>query len=258
MPDETVAGVRRALNVASAAELPELILRFSADSRPGVVDAVAKASRQLARETAEIERLERMAECQARLHSEGFAVIAGADEVGRGCLAGPVTAGAVVLDAFTRIPGLDDSKRLTPETRVVLDKVIRQHAVAVAVAHVDPPTIDAVGIVAANVFAMRRAVEALGTEVDHVLVDGLPVDVGRPSTAVVGGDRLVSAIAAASIVAKVERDALMRELHHEFPEYDFAGNKGYGTVEHIEVIRRIGPCRMHRMSFAPCGQDSLF
>jgi ribonuclease HII len=256
--EPTVAEISRTIASASLSELPSLLERYARDTRSGVVAALASARRRMERDDAECKRLDRMAELQATLHESGVMVVAGVDEVGRGCLAGPVTAGAVILPVTARITGIDDSKRLKPVTRVQLDAEIRTVAHAVAVAHVEPSVIDAIGIAPANLLAMRRAVESLGVEVEHVLIDGLPVDVGRPSTAVVGGDRLVSAIAAASIVAKVARDALMREMDAQFPEYGFALNKGYGTLEHIEVIARIGPCKLHRMSFSPCSQVTLF
>ncbi|PKQ21245.1 MAG: ribonuclease HII [Actinobacteria bacterium HGW-Actinobacteria-6] len=258
MSQLSVAEIHRMLSGAASADLPEIISRLSPDPRLGVRDAIGRAQRRLDRELAEHARLERMAELQISLHASGYVVVAGVDEVGRGCLAGPVSAGAVVLNAETRIQGLDDSKRLTPEMRVHMDAEIRASALAIAVAHVDPILIDGLGIAAANLLAMRRAVAALGVPVDHVIVDGLPVDMGVVSTAVVGGDRRVSAIAAASIVAKVARDAMMRDFDEQFPEYGFGANKGYGTVEHIETIRRIGPCVLHRMSFAPCSQNALF
>lgn len=258
MSEPTVAQIGRLIANASRSELPSLLQQYAGDQRAGVVAAVASAKRRTARDDAERQRLDRMSELQAALHERGVMIVAGVDEVGRGCLAGPVSAGAVILPVTARIAGIDDSKRLKPGTRVQLDAEIRAVAHAVSVAHVEPSVIDAIGIAPANLLAMRRAIESLGVEVEHVLIDGLPVDVGRPSTAVVGGDRLVSAIAAASIVAKVARDALMREMDAQFPEYGFALNKGYGTLEHIEVITRIGPCKLHRMSFSPCSQVSLF
>ncbi len=258
MSELTVAEISRIVANASPGDLPTLFARFSGDARAGVVAALASAQRRLDRDGAELERLERMSQMQASLHEKGIMIVAGVDEVGRGCLAGPVTAGAVVLPVSVRVTGIDDSKRLKPEVRVRLDAEIRAVAQAVAVAHVEPSVIDAIGISGANLLAMRRAVESLGVAVEHVLIDGLAVDVGLPSTAVVGGDRLVAAIAAASIVAKVARDALMREMDAVYPEYGFALNKGYGTLEHIDVITRIGPCKQHRMSFSPCSQVSLF
>ncbi len=258
MPETTAAEIVRRLTSASIAEIPALLSVHASDTRSSVVSARLRAERRLERSRAELARLERMAELQASLHAAGFVVVAGVDEVGRGCLAGPVSAAAVVLPVSARIEGIDDSKRLTPEARVEFDGVIRSVAEHVAVAHVEASVIDAIGIASANTLAMRHALAGLDVGVDHALVDGLPVDLGVPSTAVVGGDRLVSAIAAASIVAKVARDALMRTLDAEYPAYGFALNKGYGTPEHIEIIARVGPCAIHRMSFAPCSQRALF
>lgn len=258
MHDTTAANIVRLLTTAPAEDLRALISVHASDTRASVVSARERAERRLGRALAERARLDRMAELQASLHADGVTVVAGVDEVGRGCVAGPVSAAAVVLPASARIEGIDDSKRLTPETRVELDAAIRGLATRVAVAHIDATVIDRIGIAAANTLAMRTALEGLGIDVDHVLVDGLPVELGIPSTAIVGGDRLVSAIAAASIVAKVARDALMRSLDAEYPAYDFAANKGYGTAEHLETIARIGPCAIHRMSFAPCSQRALF
>ncbi len=254
----TVLQIEQMLTEASVHELDVLIQRFRTDTRFGVAEAVTRAKRRLREYEAESQRLERMATLQDSLHAQGHAIIAGVDEVGRGCLAGPVSAAAVVLPSSARIAGIDDSKRLRPETRVALDAEIRAAALHLAVVHVEASMIDAIGIAKANTLAMRRALSELGVPVTHVLVDGLPVELGIPSTAVVGGDRLVTAIAAASIVAKVARDALMREFDADYPEYGFAANKGYGTVEHIEIISRCGPCALHRMSFSPCSQATLF
>jgi ribonuclease HII len=190
--------------------------------------------------------------------ANGILTVAGVDEVGRGALAGPVTAAAVVLSHDVLIDGVADSKRLSPDRRVALDVEIRARAAAVGVAHVEPETIDAVGIVRATVLAMRGALDSLGVEIDHALADGLPVELGIPCTAIVRGDNTVRAIAAASIVAKVARDALMRELDAVHPEYGFATHKGYASRDHLDAINRLGPCVVHRRSFSPCSQLPLF
>jgi ribonuclease HII len=153
---------------------------------------------------------------------------------------------------------LTDSKRLDASTRERLDAEIRSHAVAWAVAHVSAAEIDALGIAQATAEAMRRAVSALGCPIDHVLVDGRHVELGHPTTAVVKGDASVRSIAAASIVAKVARDALMVELATGYEGYGLAVNKGYGSPDHLAAIRMRGPSEIHRRSFAPCSQTSLF
>lgn len=181
-------------------------------------------------------------------------VIAGVDEVGRGPLAGPVVAAAVVLDERRTIRGLNDSKLLQPEERERLDLEIRKRAVAVAIAEASVAEIDDINILRAALLAMRRAVLALAQAPHVVLVDGnqrpdLPSPIAVRT--VVGGDARVRAIAAASIVAKVHRDRLLRELHAEHPRYGFDGHKGYSTPEHLAALREHGPCVHHRRSFAP-------
>ncbi len=178
--------------------------------------------------------------------------VAGVDEAGRGPLAGPVVAAAVILDPAQPIAGLDDSKRLTAARRDVLYGHIRETARAVSIAVVEPAEIDAINILQATLTAMRRAVIALEPVPASVWIDGNrcpPLDM--PARAVVGGDGLEPAISAASIVAKVERDRLMRELDTRFPGYGFAAHKGYGTRAHLEALHRLGPCTAHRRSFAP-------
>lgn len=180
--------------------------------------------------------------------------MAGVDEVGRGCLAGPVCAGAVLLDPESPILGLNDSKRLAPEVRADLAAVVRRKAAGAGLGWSSPAEIDGLGIAEATRLAMRRALaelSALGLAVDLVLVDGHPVrDLGLPQRAFVGGDRRVAAIAAASILAKVARDAVMASEHVLRPWYGFAAHKGYGTPEHLQALRRHGPSSLHRLRFA--------
>jgi ribonuclease HII len=175
------------------------------------------------------------------------------DEVGRGPLAGPVVAAAVILPAGARLPGIDDSKRLTPARRTELAGAIRKVAVALAVAAVEAPEIDRLDIRQATLLAMRGAVEALGRVPSLVLVDGHEVipALTVPQRAIIGGDHRSLAIAAASIVAKVWRDALMNELDAAHPGYGLALHKGYGTAEHLDALARLGPSPVHRRSFAP-------
>jgi ribonuclease HII len=182
----------------------------------------------------------------------------GIDEAGRGPLAGPVFAAAVILDPARRIRGLKDSKLLTAERRDELAAEIRASAIAWAVASADVGEIDTLNILRATLLAMRRAVEALAVAPVEAVVDGdrcptLPC----PVYAIVRGDRLVASISAASILAKTARDALLVELDALYPQYGFAQNKGYGTPEHIAAIDRHGPCPIHRRSFAPVAQIRL-
>lgn len=186
--------------------------------------------------------------------------MAGVDEVGRGPLAGPVVAAAVILDDLQPIRGLRDSKTLGPVTRTRLDAEIRAKALCVSIAEASVAEIDALNILQATLLAMRRAVDGLRLVPARVLVDGNRVPVLRmPAEAIVKGDARVPAIAAASIVAKVHRDALLERLHEAHPQYGFAGHKGYPTPEHLEALRRHGACVQHRRSFAPvravCGGE---
>lgn len=178
--------------------------------------------------------------------------VAGVDEAGRGPLAGPVLAAAVVLDPRRPIAGLDDSKRLSAARREALAALIRERALAWALGRAEVEEIDRLNILVASLLAMRRAVEALAQPPSLVLVDGQHCPpLGCPSRAVVGGDREVPAISAASILAKVARDAEMCELESRFPGYGFALHKGYPTPAHLAALRALGACPVHRRSFAP-------
>ena len=176
---------------------------------------------------------------------------AGVDEAGRGSLAGPVVAAAVILPPDAELPGLTDSKLLRPATRVRLAEAIRAQAVAYAVAAVEAPEIDATDILRATLRAMTLAVSGLIPQPDLVLVDGntLP-GLSIPAQAIVRGDRLVPAISAASVLAKVTRDSIMNGWAVRFPAYGFAQHKGYGTAVHLAQIAEHGPCAIHRRSFA--------
>lgn len=185
-------------------------------------------------------------------------LIAGIDEAGRGCLAGPVVAAAVILPADHGLVGLNDSKQLSASAREKLFPQIQQRALAWAVASASVEEIDRLNILQANFLAMRRAVAALGLKPGLCRVDGnQDPRLGLPTALVVGGDALHAEIMAASILAKVSRDHRLLELDAQHPGYGFAQHKGYGTAAHLAALRRLGPCAEHRMSFAPCAQRSL-
>jgi ribonuclease HII len=189
---------------------------------------------------------------QTRLDWDPVGLMAGVDEAGRGPLAGPVVAAAVILDDKRRIRGLNDSKVLTPLQRDRLFDQICEKALCCSIAQASVQEIDELNILHATMLAMKRAVEGLRLKPAKVLVDGnrLPtIDV--LAEAIVGGDASVKAISAASILAKVHRDRLCRELHEEFPQYGFASHKGYSTPEHLEALRVHGACRHHRKFFSP-------
>jgi ribonuclease HII len=194
---------------------------------------------------------------EKHLWSTGVPLIAGIDEAGRGPLAGPVVAAAAVLPAEFRLRGLNDSKQLTEIVREQLFQAltIPGKLVCYGVGIADPGEIDRLNILRATFLAMERAIAALSIPPDHLLIDGLPVPVFKqPQTAIVGGDGKSMSIAAASVIAKVTRDRMMKQWHREFPEYDFEQNKGYGTPAHLESLQIHGPCPIHRRSFAPVSQ----
>ncbi|MFI5168900.1 MAG: ribonuclease HII [Vicinamibacterales bacterium] len=196
---------------------------------------------------------------EEQAHASGHAVVAGVDEVGRGALCGPVVAAAVVLGRGFPAEGLDDSKRLTARQREALALRIREHAASYAVGIVGHLMIDRINILRATLLAMKKAVQALPVAPDLLLIDALRLpDLAVEQLSIVKGDAQSASIAAASIVAKVTRDALMLELDHEHPGYDLARNMGYGSEEHRLAIRRLGPSPIHRRSFGDVSQRWLF
>ncbi|MGH9720591.1 MAG: ribonuclease HII [Bryobacteraceae bacterium] len=192
------------------------------------------------------------------LRARGYQAVAGADEVGRGSLFGAVFAAAVILSPDRPIRGLNDSKQLEPERREVLAERIRERAMAWAIAAVDAATIDRINIYHASRLAMKRAVAELSPQPDFVLVDAVPLDVAIPQQGIIHGDARCHAIAAASIIAKVARDACMREWDEVFPEYGLAEHKGYFTPQHISALAACGPSPLHRLSFEPVRASSRF
>jgi ribonuclease HII len=186
----------------------------------------------------------------------GANLVAGVDEVGRGSLFGPVVAAAVILDPHYRIRGLRDSKLLDRETREKLAPRIREHALAWAIAAVDVATIDQINIYWASKRAMEEAIGMLTLRPDHLLIDALRVNWECPQTPIIHGDALSASIAAASIIAKVERDAMISAWDPVFPEYGLASNKGYSTPKHLKMLRERGPTPLHRLSFAPVWTSS--
>src|SRR5208283_7949 len=187
----------------------------------------------------------------------GARLVAGVDEVGRGSLFGCVVAAAVILDPAYRVRGLRDSKLLLPERREVLAERIREHAVAWSIAAVDAARIDQINIYQASRVAMRDAVSQLAPAANHLLVDALRLDCAQPQDAIIHGDALSASIAAASILAKVERDRMMCEWDAVFPAYGLASHKGYSTPKHLAALRELGPTALHRQSFAPVWQNPV-
>jgi ribonuclease HII len=195
---------------------------------------------------------------ERELRARGFAAVAGVDEVGRGALFGPVVAAAVILSPSRPVRGLNDSKLLEAARREALDVEIRERAVAWAVGAVDAATIDRINIYQATRQAMRLAVLGLRPAADFLLTDAMPLDLPLPQSPIIKGDARCHAIAAASIVAKVWRDACMREWDKVYPQYGLAAHKGYSTPEHCRALAESGPSPLHRLSFAPVRQHSRF
>lgn len=237
------------LSDAPLAEARELVERYREDPRKQVMRAVEVARRRIEREEAERDRVEAMYAFERELGGDG--VVVGVDEVGRGALAGPLTVAAVRLPASPIVWGLNDSKQLTPSRREALAAQIADVALAIGIAHVEPASIDALGMAPSLRQAMARAVGDTGLDPDCVLIDGNPVHAHPAERCLVKGDARVASIAAASIVAKVTRDALMVAYDEEYPGYHLAESKGYGSAEHIAAIRERGLTPIHRVSF--CG-----
>jgi len=233
--------------------IPSLLLRrLRADERAGARHLAEELAARRAALACERRRVGRLWRLERELCAQGHARIAGLDEVGMGPLAGPVIACALVLPLGLSLVGLDDSKRLRPEARERLEGEIRAAALEVGLGAAWPDEIDRLNIYRAGQLAMRRALAALAAAPDAVVVDGRRVpDLPCHQVAVIGGDARVASIAAASVIAKVHRDALMRELDRAHPGYGFARHVGYATPEHLEALARLGPSPIHRRSFAP-------
>jgi ribonuclease HII len=188
----------------------------------------------------------------------GYRIIAGIDEAGRGPLAGPVVAAAVIMPPGYEHPEITDSKKLSPRQRERLYGIIERDAVSIGIGVVEAPVIDAVNILQATLAAMKDAVLELSPSPDYLLIDGLNrIDLAIPQETIIRGDSLSLSVASASIVAKVSRDRLMEMYHRQFPHYNFLRNKGYGTREHREAILKFGRSKIHRRSFRVAGIDGL-
>ncbi|MGB4373349.1 MAG: ribonuclease HII [Halanaerobiales bacterium] len=248
----TIKELEDLLFASSGTEIDEAMLEaLDNDERSGVQKLLARYRTMVYEEKARRMRWEKMNEFSRKIYARGYRHIVGVDEAGRGPLAGPVVAAAVILDPEEPIYGLDDSKKLTEKKREELYEIIMDKALAVAVGIVSNEVIDQVNILQATFQAMNEAINKLSLTADYVLVDGnmeIP-GLGIPQEAVIDGDLNVDAIAAASIIAKVTRDRILYKYHELYPEYGFDRNKGYGTSEHIEALKKYGPTPIHRYSY---------
>ncbi len=213
--------------------------------------------RRYQKEQNEKKHLAALYEYEEKYKKSGFCAIAGTDEAGRGPLAGPVIAAAVILPFGCELLGLNDSKKLSAKKRDALFDEIKAKAISIGAYSVSAATIDKINIYEAAKLAMYKALDALGKKADFVLTDAMPLEhLGIGYEAIIKGDAKSASIAAASIIAKVTRDRLMEEYDKKYPQYGFASHKGYGTAAHIEALKKYGPCPIHRRTFEPI--KSLF
>ena len=225
----------------------ELIL----DGRAGVQAAISKRKRELQKQVDEDLRLEKMLAYEKELYAQGIQLIAGVDEVGRGPLAGPVVAAAVILPKACKIPGLNDSKKIPKSKHKEIYEDVLQNAIAIGIGVKDNQVIDQVNIYEATKLAMMEAIGQLEPQPQHLLIDAMKLDLPIPQTSIIKGDANSLSIAAASIVAKVTRDQMMEKFDREYPGYDFAKNAGYGTANHLAGLDQLGVTPIHRRSFEP-------
>ncbi len=257
-PGELTLAEIRALLEGGAQVGESFLARLRADPRKTATRLAVEYERRERKRLREEERLKGLKVKERRLLEAGYALIAGVDEAGRGPLAGPVVAAAVILSPRSLIPGIDDSKKLTASRRKVLHRRIVRTAVAVGLGVVSPEEIDRMGIAVATRQSMLRAVEDLRVQPEYVLIDGLKLsELDLPATGVPQGDRRCYSIAAASIVAKVSRDRLLARLDNIYPQYGFEANKGYGTPEHLRAVEKHGYSPVHRNTFCFHDKDQL-
>ena len=228
-----------------------LLTELEQDSRSGVIQAIAKRKREIQKRLDEDERLEGMLAYEKECYARGMELIAGVDEVGRGPLAGPVVAAAVILPKACKIPGLNDSKKIPKSKHKEIYEVVLQNAIAIGIGAKDNQVIDQVNIYEATKLAMMEAIGQLEPQPQHLLIDAMRLDLPISQTSIIKGDANSLSIAAASIVAKVTRDQMMEEFDKEYPGYDFAQNAGYGTANHLAGLDQLGVTPIHRRSFEP-------
>ncbi len=244
----SISDITKAFKNANESELPSLIEEYKNDERGGVKKLIESANKRIAALEAEKARIYALSEFERKYSDCKF--ICGIDEVGRGPLAGPVVAGAVILPKDCGILYINDSKKLSEKMREKLYDEIREKAVAAAVGHASPQRIDEINILQATYEAMREAISSLGVVPDILLNDAVTIPgVNIKQVPIIKGDAKSISIGAASIFAKVTRDREMVEYDRQYPEYGFAKHVGYGTAEHIEAIRKYGPCPIHRRTF---------
>lgn len=247
---ESIKSIKDRFSNLEFDKIPNAIDMYRDDSRTGVRKLIEQYQKKYNWYKSEIHRIADISKYENIQYSNGKSYIAGVDEVGRGPLAGPVMAAAVILPKNCSILYIDDSKKLSPSKREMLSDIIHRDAISVSIGSVNVETIDKINILQSTYMAMQIALKNLSTLPDIILVDALNIPkVEIQQLSIIGGDAKSISIAAASIVAKVERDKIMDEYHKLYPEYGFNRNKGYGTKEHIEAIKKYGICPIHRITF---------
>ena len=246
----TIKGIKERLASIQRLDDP-LLTELEQDSRSGVIQAIAKRKKEIQKRLDEDERLEGMLAYEKECYAREIELIAGVDEVGRGPLAGPVVAAAVILPKGCKISGLNDSKKIPKSKHKEIYEAVLQNAVAIGIGIKDNQVIDQVNIYEATKLAMMEAIGQLEPQPQHLLIDAMKLDFPIPQTSIIKGDANSLSIAAASIVAKVTRDQMMEEFDREYPGYDFAQNAGYGTANHLAGLHKLGVTPIHRRSFEP-------
>ncbi|RSL31404.1 ribonuclease HII [Salibacterium salarium] len=249
MKNDTIAAIKQRLFDENPDE--NWIADLRLDERKGVQKLLSQYDKQM-QYNAQLEKAFLASlEYEKQWEAEGYEFIAGVDEVGRGPLAGPVTAAAAILPKDCSFPGLTDSKKLKEEKRNHFHTILTEQALAYKVVHIMADEIDKINIYEASKLAMQQAVEGLGVQADALLIDAMSLPLPLRQLSLTKGDEKSASIAAASVLAKVERDQYMKRLADEYPEYGFEKNMGYGTKVHLEALERLGPTPVHRRSFSP-------
>ena len=246
----TIKEIKELLATVKELDNP-LFLEFEKDTRSGVQKEINKRKKVIQAAREENLRLENMLSYEKELYKQGMTLIAGVDEVGRGPLAGPVVATAVILPKDCKIRGLNDSKKIPKKKHLEIYQAVQEQALAIGVGIMDNYIIDQVNIYEATKLAMKEAISQLSPQPEHLLIDAMQLDLPISQTAIIKGDANSLSIAAASIVAKVTRDSLMKDYDDQYPGYDFTANAGYGTAKHLEGLEKLGVTPIHRTSFEP-------
>ena len=245
-----ISQIKEILSSIHSIEDP-MFQQLSLDMRKGVQTALKSCQKRIEKEQKRAEHFIDMQYYERLAYKEGASFIAGVDEVGRGPLAGPVVAAAVILPKNIEDLGFDDSKKLSASKREEIYRLIQEKAIAIGIGIVDADIIDQVNIYQASRLAMQQAVSELKIQPDYLLIDAMKIDVNTPQIGIIKGDAKSISIAAASIVAKQVRDQMMQEFDELYPGYDFSNNAGYGTPKHLEGLKSKGICPIHRKTFAP-------